>query len=180
MLRSLVGSEMCIRDRREEVRSPLITLFKNMEDAQKRMQASQARKRFRNKPGLLCKVDLWAMAKAQALTSRRFHDLSDLEKQQEFFQGCNDILTDLPALHYMISKPQFVLGFKGNDDLLPFFHTIDEDGNPTGMLSDLIEKVKIDPDADPVQAAAGYQCKSRNADTVVDSGAVGSKPESGW
>ena len=46
----------------------------------------------------------------------------------------------MASLKHCIKGREYLILYKGDDDLLPFFHTVDENFEITGPLLDLIEK----------------------------------------
>ena len=99
-----------------------------------------------------------------------------LDKQQETF-GDTVYAHDLSSMDRCIRNKEFALAFKGDDGLLPYFHTMDEKGNPTGPLMDLIIQDE-DAGGDP---RWNYRCtlKARRACSAQpgeEAAAHGSQP----
>ena len=114
--------------------------------------------------------DCWTAAEEGVLTQDRVHDLTDISKQEQFFQGTC-------FMDCLLS--QLLVKYKGDADLLNYFHTIDAQGQDTGMLLDLIEPVEnsLINGFDP---SAGFRFKTTNTNTacadVSASGPAGSQP----
>ena len=98
-------------------------------------------------------INLWKAAGDKVLTPSRFHDLRSLDEQRELFAGTVHA-NYLTSLVRCIKYKEFALAFKGSDDLVKYFHTLDDEGCPTGMLQDLIERVE-DAHGNPV----GWRCR---------------------
>ena len=144
----------------KNVRSPFLTCFKELKHAQHRLAEAYRLPQYRWCPGYLCKFDCWAAAEVGVLTQDRVHDFSDISKQEQFFEGTYFMDALLPLKH-MIRRPQMLVKYKGDADLLKYFHTIDARGQDTGLLLDLFEPVEdiLMHGFDP---CAGFRFKTTN------------------
>lgn len=168
----------CTLGHTKGVRSPFLTCFLSLQHAQNRMNEAFRKPEYRKCPGYIVMLDCWTAAEENVLTQDRVHDLTSASKQEQFFDGTS-FKDCLPALKHMIRRPQLLVQYKGDPDLLNYFITIHAQGQETGMLIDLIEPVEYSV-INGIDPSAGWRFKAEISNTaladVLTSGPAGSQP----